>query len=719
MIREMLQLLFKMFQSEINQPERACFSAKMIKFASVNRGKSMKRLIALSVALLCAWGAYAGLWLPQMFQSGMVLQRSQPIPVWGKAAPGATVEVSFRKKRFTAQADAQGCWQVTLPKQKAGGPYDIVITESPSVSASASAADAVSKVTLTDVLIGDVWLCSGQSNIDVTIERVYPQYTTDIDNYSNRQIRLFRVATDTDTHGPKSDVKPTTWRTLDKQNAWTFSAVGYFLGREMYEKTGVPQGIIVNSLGGTPIQAWLPADTLRQHFPEAYSRTVYFQNDQLVASLQQSNQQANNRWQHMMDSLEAKVSLSGNAEGLSPFLFASSQFDDSQWRCCSQYGNITAKNRHSGSYWARQHVAVDAAHAGKPARLLVGTLFDADYTFMNGREVGRTYYQYPPRRYTVPAGVLREGDNVLAVRFVTKNGNPHFIPEKPYKLIFDDGTELALSEQWLVGEGVSMPSCPQADANIQNLPSVLYNAMLHPLAPYGLTGVVWYQGESNTGEGDIYEQMLTQLIGSWRHLWHQQLPFVVVQLANFMQPSERPQDSGWSHVREAQRLAARNVPQTELAVTIDLGETVDIHPLRKWEVAQRVARGFDRMLWHPSTLVSPEVLSARVVSDGASGIASSGIAPANAQGCSVVLTVDQPLKKVDAPLRYFEVAASDGRYQQAEASLSADGRHIIVKSPVAVPVSLRYAWKDNPLGANVFSLEDLPMSPFQMAVTTE
>ena len=203
----------------------------------------MKKLLVLFIALAGALAAVAKVQLPQLFQSNMVLQRGKPIPVWGTADAGERVVVSFKKKVYETTADAQGHWQVTLPQQKAGGPFQLTINDQ----------------TLDNILIGDVWLCSGQSNIDVTIERVYPQYGKVIDDYVNDKIRMFRVQTDVDTHGPKQDIRktPINWRTISKDNAWLFSAVGYFLGREMFEKTGVPQGIIVNSVGGTPIQAWL------------------------------------------------------------------------------------------------------------------------------------------------------------------------------------------------------------------------------------------------------------------------------------------------------------------------------------------------------------------------------------------------------------------------------------------------------------------------------
>lgn len=630
----------------------------------------MKKLLLISLAFASVCVAQAKVTLPQLFQSGMVVQRDKPIPVWGLADGGEQVTVTFKKKVYHTVADGEGRWRIDIPKQKYGGPFEMKVND----------------ITISDVLIGDVWLCSGQSNIDVTIERVHPQYSEELLSYANDQIRLFRVQNDEKTQGPKSDIRPTSWKHLNKENAWFFSAVGYFLGREMYEKKGIPQGVIVNSRGGTPIQAWLDADTLKRNFPMQYRRTQFYQDDEMVRTMQRANQLSLSRWQKVMDEGDA-----GLSEG-----YANRDYDDSKWLTKYQYDNLSGDRGYQGSFWARQQVRVDAAHAGQAARLLVGTLYDADYTFVNGKEVGHTSYQYPPRRYTIPAGLLQAGNNALSIRFVTRGGNPHFIKDKPYKLVFDDGYEIPLSTEWRVHEGARMSYCPQVDVNVANLPAVLYNAMLHPLAPYALSGVVWYQGESNTDDGNTYEKMLTELVTGWRQLWQTpDLPFVIVQLANFMEPSDKPQDTGWSRIREAQRLATCHIPNTALACIIDLGEAVDIHPLRKREVAQRVAMGFEQMLWDKKLKLSPQVMSSFT------------------DGNDVVLTLDQPLRS-DGALSEFEVAAADGRFVNAEAV--SQGNRIVVHSPIKDAKTVRYAWKNNPAKANAFGKNDLPMSPFQLTI---
>ena len=656
----------------------------------------MRKYLLLCLAFL-SLEAVAKISLPQLFQSGMVLQRDKAIPVWGKADAGEMVTIRFNKKQYVTTAGLNGKWRIDLPKMKAGGPYTMTVGD----------------IVLTNILIGDVWLLSGQSNIDVTIERVYPQYTQEIDTYENPNVRLFRVQNETDTHGVRDDIKPTpiNWKPLNKQNAWLFSAVGYFLGKRMQEQTKVPQGIIVNSWGGTPIEAWISADSLQPDYPLLVKKTQLYQNDSYVKAQAQANMEADRQWQKLLNEQDPGIEQNWTAP----------DFDDTDWQTVNQYATDWALSPKSkrpviGTIWLRQHIQVDKAHAGKPARLLLGTLFDQDITYLNGKEIGHTYYQYPPRRYDIPEGMLREGDNVITVRFINKYGMAHFIPEKPYMLAFGDDRMslnplptdvIPLSENWQMHLGTEMPSCPSSDISLQNLPTTLYNAVLHPLAPYALSGVVWYQGESNTGHPAPYADYLKKMVGCWRDLWHdQQMPFVIVQLANYdgrqqsgfprpITPQTEPMNSGWAQLREAQRIVAKADPRTELAVINDLGETVDIHPLRKKEVAERICIGFDRLVYHHKVTLSPEVIAA-VVKKG-----------------QVTLTLDQPIQ--EGNLYEFEVAGEDGIFH----NVTAQGAKNIVLldcASLSAPTAVRYAWKDNPLKANVRSLSGLPMSSFELKV---
>ena len=655
----------------------------------------MKKILLIAVALLTVSLAEAEISLPQLFQSGMVLQRGKIIPIWGKATPGELVTIRFNKKQYATTADANGNWRVDLPKMKAGGPYTLTIGQQ----------------VLTNILIGDVWLLSGQSNIDVHIERVYPQYAQEIDAYENDNIRLFRVQNDTDVHGVRDDIKPTpiNWKPLNKQNAWPFSAVGYFLGKRMFEKTKVAQGIIVNSWGGTPIEAWISADSLKRDYPQLVRRAQFFQNDDYVKAQMQANMQADRQWQKMLDDNDPGILEGWTAADSNDSAWQTIDQNDWKWRGC-------------GSVWLRQHIQIDKEHAGKPARLLLGTLFDRDVTYLNGQQIGQTGYQYPPRRYDIPEGLLKEGDNVITIRFINKYGAVHFIPEKPYMLCFGDDRcsqnpmpkdVLPLVPMWKMHVGAEMPNCPGGDVSLQNIPTTLYNAVLHPLAPYAINGAVWYQGESNTGNPAPYADYLKKLMGCWRDRWQdQQMPFVIVQLANYdgrqqtgfpspITPQTEPTNSGWAQLREAQRLVAKADSRAELAVINDLGETVDIHPLRKKEVAERVGLCFDRLIYNNKVNLAPEVVASEV------------------QEGKIVLTLDQPIQT--GAINTFEVAAADGDGVFQNVQAQAEGNQITLTlpegfHPLSTVYAVRYAWKDNPLTANVRSLTGLPMSSFEVKV---
>ena len=407
----------------------------------------MNKTFLIVAAFLCATLAEAKVSLPQLFQSGMVLQRGKAIPIWGKADAGESVTIRFNKKQYTTIANADGKWRIDLPKMKAGGPYEMTVND----------------LQLTNIMIGDVWLLSGQSNIDVHIERVYPQYVQEIDSYENPNIRLFRVQNETATHGVKDDIRPTSinWKPLNKQNAWPFSAIGYFLGKRLYEKTvvntkrpGVAQGIIVNSWGGTPIEAWISKDSLERDYPMLVKRVAFYENDNYIRSQMQANGEASRWWNELLE----------KADNVQTYPLPSCQ--DADWQTINQ--NDWAW-RGTGSIWLRQHIQIDKAHAGRPARLLLGTLYDQDITYLNGKQIGSTGYQYPPRRYDIPEGLLQEGDNVIAIRFINKNGAVHFIPEKPYMLCFGDDRfsqnplpkdVIPLGSTWKFHLGAEMPPCP-------------------------------------------------------------------------------------------------------------------------------------------------------------------------------------------------------------------------------------------------------------------
>lgn len=616
-------------------------------------------IIILSCVSLIAEAG--GVSLPSLFQSHMVLQRGQEIPVWGWAAQGEAVTLEFRGKKYTATADSAGRWQVNIPKQKAGGPYTMTINDQ----------------ILTDIMVGDVWLCSGQSNVDITIERVYPQYAADIDAYSNDKIRLFQVRTKASTSAVKDVRENIGWKTATKQNAWTFSALGYFLAQKIYKETGVPQGIIQSSLGGSPIQAWLSIDSLKN--TEYYSNYLLYTDSAYIADQTKANNRANDVWFNTMNATDP-----GQEEG-----YINPSYNDSGWNTYNQYDNGAWARQNgraiTGSIWLRQHVNVDKSHAGKPAKLLLGTLHDMDYTFVNGKQVGVTYYQYPPRRYTIPAGLLHEGDNIVTVRIIVKSGMANFFKDKPHEIVFDDGSMVPLSLDWKIKVGSVMPEGPLGGKiNTNNQASVLYNGMIFPLAPYAIRGVVWYQGESNTGKPQEYGDMLRKMMGNWRTIFNNPtLPFNIVQLAGYMDYSEKPQNSTWTQLREQQRIVARNDAYATITAAHDLGEASDIHPLRKRELAERCAMALMNGVQSPQPIKIEK------------------------RGEGMVVIMDQPLQDNDGT-GDLEILVN-GSWRTITGK--AHDKEIFIN---AVGDKVRYAWKSNPINATLTGKNGLPVIPFEI-----
>ena len=637
-----------------------------------------KTILALCSLFFLSQTAWASIILPKLFSDGMVLQRGMEVPVWGWSEPGHTISICLlptegkaKKKAvtYTATADATGKWQLRLPAMRPTGPLALQVSSDET------------KVVINDVWVGDVWLCSGQSNIDTNIERVYPQYPEEIDQDSTPRVRLFKVENEAVLKGPSSHLLSSGWKTLSKKNAWKFSALGYFLGKQMEAKTGVVQGVIQCSWGGTPIESWIPRDSVARFDKRMSDEALFYEDANVREAAKEANKLAADRWNKLLNQLDPGVS--GN--------WTAVDFDDSQWERAQQYK--LPVGRLNGSFWMRQHIRIDAAHAGQEALLLLGTLVDADFTYINGKLVGETGYQYPPRRYNIPKGLLCEGDNVITVRFVNHGAAPKFVEEKPYLIRWADKTTLPLSPDWLVHPGVSMPIQPSMPTGFQNMAAAAYNGMLFPLVPYAMAGVVWYQGESNTGRAKVYEAQLRSLIQNWRQQFQQMdLPFVIVQLANFMAPSPEPQETGWAELRESQRRAVLSDPRAELAVAIDLGEANDIHPLRKRELAERVVLGFDKLVFGKQVSLSPQPISAKTTRDG-----------------KVVVTFDQPVTATQG----FEIADATGPFRNVRCEAKGN-----IVTLYGQGIRLRYAWKNNPIEADCRAKDtQLPATPFEIPIT--
>lgn len=449
--------------------------------------------------------------LPGIFSDHMVLQWGQKLPIWGEAAPNEIITIKFHNYSKTVSADKNGRWSVSLPKQKAGGPYTLNVND----------------IVISDVYVGDVFLCSGQSNMELTVKRVMSEYKDEIETYENNLIRYTKTAYAYDFVSPRNDCN-TQWKICDQANVYDYSALCYFFAKELQHDKNVAIGIINSSWGGTPIAAWSTKESLERHpkFKTAFNSELFF-NPNYPDSVKMNDRNLVNKWYEDIDKKDGLKNLS------------SEKFDTVKWKQVNVFNDRWGEregNPVTGVYYFRRHVYLPDSLAGKKAILQVGTLKDADVTYVNGVQVGNTSYQYPPRIYNVPSGVLKGGDNEIIIRLLSCNGRPMFVNGKPYQLEID-GNIFEFDAKWECHLSCVMPPQPSV-TNFQNHPTGLYNAMIHPLRDYAIKGVIWYQGESDCGMDNSmdYEAHLMSLIQDWRKQWHNsELPFVIVQLANFQE----------------------------------------------------------------------------------------------------------------------------------------------------------------------------------------
>ncbi|MBJ2183809.1 MAG: sialate O-acetylesterase [Muribaculaceae bacterium] len=523
-------------------------------------------------ALLASAGAQAAVHMPSVLTDGMVVQRGEPVRLWGTADPGETVTArtsAKKSKAVTVTADSLGQWQLELAPLKAGGPYTITVGD----------------ITLSDVLSGDVFLCSGQSNMELPVRRVTDMFADEIASYENPSIRQYVVPQTTAFDGPQSDTRRSAWLPCTQDNVMNYSALAYFFAKQLNETTGVPVGIINASWGGTPVEAWMSEESLAP-WPMAVAKKKIYEDDGYRNRIKKLEGENYAHWNAVLYASDPGRTASVQ--------WSEPAFDDSKWdevdlveSCWGK--DIRTRRNLNGSHWLRRHVAVSASQAAGPATLRLGCIEGADSAFVNGVFVGTIGYQYPPRIYNVPAGVLHEGDNVVTVRVISSGGEPKVVPDKPYKLIFADGSETSLEGLWRHRQGADMPSGPGM-MFYHYTPAVLYNAMITPLFRYPVSAAVWYQGESNVSNRYDYAAMLKTMIAGWRDgFGRADLPFYIVELADFLHSSDVHGRKAWAEMRAEQARVADETPGATLIRNSDLGEWNDIHPLDKKTLGQRVA----------------------------------------------------------------------------------------------------------------------------------
>ena len=593
--------------------------------------------------------------LPKLISDCMVLQRDVDLDIWGWADPGTMITVRFNGSYYETKTGNDGEWMVTLPPQQAGGPYLLEVNE----------------IVIRDVLVGDVWLCSGQSNQETPIHRLTERFP-EINVSNNHMIRHYKVPTQDVKEGPCDEIAGNAvWHSGVASEVMNWTALAYFYAQEAYSRTGVPQGMLVSSLGGSAIESWVSQDHLKE-FPH-----LLLDREALLGMEQAAMDKGEGRWNLP-------------------------EWDDSDWKTMTMPGTWRENGLEvKGTVWMRKEFDVPASMAGRHARLSMGTLVHNDKVYVNGVLVGSTGYEYPPRRYDIPAGVLREGRNVIAVRMNAPGGNGEFVKDKPYRII-GDAAEIDLTGTWKYKVGQDMDEIRKYESRLSNrnhVGSGLYNGMIHPLRHYKVRAAIWYQGESNAGRAHEYGQLMSGLIDGWRELWGRpEMPFLLVQLPNFMQKHDQPTDSGWARIREAQLNTFRTVPYTSLAVTYDSGEWNDIHPLDKKTVAQRLFLCARKLVYGEKVTSSGPVYKSMRV-----------------EGEKVIISFTETGKGLAVrgdKLKHFAIAGEDRRFIWADAVIK--GNTVIVSSSeVRNPVAVRYAWSDNPEDANLCNKEGLLASPFR------
>lgn len=637
-------------------------------------------LTALLILIMVRGSLFGQVTLPRLVSDSMVLQRDAELRIWGWAAKGEQVSISFNGKNYKTRTGPDGKWLVKLPPMKAGGPHTMRIRAS-------------NLITLNNILIGDVWLCAGQSNMVHYLDLHKERYAKEIAAANFPEIRQFLVPTLYNLQAPVNDFPEVHWKAATPGNINRFSVVAYFFAKKLYEKYHVPIGLINTSVGGTPIEAWTSEAGLKE-FPDILKTIQKNKDTAYVNSTNRSAAVANRERERRKPGDEG---LAGSKP------WHDTGYVPKNWHTINipGYWEDQGVKALDGVVWYRREIDVPASMAGVPAKVALGRIVDADFLYINGKLIGNTTYQYPQRRHQVPAGVLKAGRNIFVVRVINNGGKGGFVPDKPYYLAAGGDTiDLKGYWQYKVGAVYTPDMNPTGGISGPHQPSALFNAMVAPVTNFAIKGFLWYQGESNADRADQYKKLLPALIADWRSQWKQgELPFLYVQLPNFMDASYSPSESQWAILREAQ-LQALRVPNTGMAVAIDLGEWNDIHPGNKKPIGERLA------------------LAAQALAYGEKNVVYSGpiYRSYKIEGNKIIISFDHVggglIASDGEALNQFAIAGKVKKFVWAKAIIR-DNTVEVWNDNIPEPAFVRYAWADNPIGANLYNKEGIPASPFR------
>lgn len=613
-----------------------------------------------------------------IFNDDMVLQRNMAIPVWGTANEGEKISVEFAGQKYATIAK-NGKWLLKLNPLKAGGPFEMKII-------------GTNTLVFKNILIGDVWFCSGQSNMEYELYKSAEKYAKEIEGSKNDQIRHFQVKRRIGFNR-FSDVETVNgWQAANPSTVPNFTAVGYFFAKALYAKYKVPIGIINCSYGGTPAEAWMNENALKD-FPHYYANAIKYQDAALVENITKRDKKTVDDWKQQVNQGDI-----GTKEK-----WYEASYDSQDWKTMQMptfWQDNGLNDVDAGVVWFKKEVNLAAADLGKNAVLRVGNIIQSDITYFNGEMVGTTGNKYIDRKYPIDAKLLKAGKNIISIRILNEGGKAGFIKDKPYQLEIGDKI-IDLEGDWQYKAAYSSKPLNRDEIiGFQKEPSAMYHGMLEPLIGYGIKGVAWYQGESNIGKNKEYHQLFSTLITHWREEWGQgNFPFLFVQLANNNPPKKEPSESNLAALQEAQQQTLA-LPNTGMAVANDVGEWNDVHPKNKLDVgnrlalvAQKVAYGDDKVVYSGPVYQSMKIVGNKVIlsfSNTGSGL----------------------VAKNGGDLKYFSIAGSDKNFVWAKAKIVGNTVEVW-NDDIKLPIAARYAWADNPEGANLYNKEGLPASAFR------
>ncbi|MBE5965371.1 MAG: sialate O-acetylesterase [Lachnospiraceae bacterium] len=615
--------------------------------------------------------------LPYLISDGMVLQREKRVKIWGEAAPDSFITLTFCNQQFTAATDEHGKWEILFPKMQHGGPYDMVIE------------CGMQKKIIHDVLIGEVWVLGGQSNMQLPVARTLDLFEEEVKNTDYPEIRKFSVPEVFDFHGPHEELSGGSWICANPQSIYEFSAVGFFFAKKLYDQYKIPIGLIHTAIGGTHAEAWISENSIRR-FNRFREMLTLCKEDSYVNGIKEAEEKRNQKWYEDLNANDA--GMLEEKDG-----WYREDYDASDWKEIDLPRSFrgTELEKSKGSVWFRKEIMIPERYAGAAGKLVLGTIVDGDETYLNGVPVGNTGYLYPPRRYEIPEGLIKPGKNVLTVRVIMTKNIGAFVTDMPY-FIKVNGEKIPISGTWKYRVGTSMEALAPMTF-FQYKPVGLYNGMIYPLRNYAIQGVLWYQGESNSGQPEDYYELFRTVISDWRSIFScGEFPFLYVQLTNYCPWRMEPENSGWARIREEQRRAL-SIANTGMAVIHDVGEYNDLHPQDKKTVGERLAL-WARKLVHGEDLVcSGPIYDHMEVEEDKIRLH--------------FTHTGSGFRIKGKELKTFTICGEDGKYQNAKAYIDGD-TVIVFCEEIKNPVNVRYGWSDNPEEANLYNREGLPASTF-------